>query len=214
MDRNPQGLQCFTTDTIGGLTSQVIRGASTFLGYVETYPATAKRDPSGERAATAEDLELWANEQLSLLKNKGASIEQLYWAASNLSNVGLDPIDAISFPVLFSNNQHVLMPFEAIFSVLQQTQIACLKSRRHNFAEVNIQPIVIDNLPTLRPASAGNLITVEMDGGRPKHPFSLLGCLDRLVRQRHRELEYEVKPLPIQSIFGPYDALLIRLKKT
>ena len=212
IDRPIQGLQCFTTDTIGGLTNQVIRGANVFLGYMETYPATAKRDASGKRVATAEALESWANEQLSILKKKSATIEQLYWAASNLSNADLDPIDAISFPVFWPNQQYVLMPFEDIFRLLQQTQIACLKSRQHEFAETNIQPLVIDNLPTLRPASTGNLIRLEMDGGRPKYPFSLLGCLDRLVRQRNRELTYEVKPLPLQTIFGQMDALLIGLK--
>lgn len=54
---------------VGGLTNQVIRAANVFLGYVETYPATAKRDSSGKRVATVEDLEPWANEQLSLLRN-------------------------------------------------------------------------------------------------------------------------------------------------
>jgi hypothetical protein len=212
IDRRTDGLQCFTTDTIGGLTNQVVRGAGVFLGYMESFPATAKRDPSNKRVATTEALQSWANEQLSILKKRGATVEQLYWAASNLSNADLDPIDAISFPVFLSNNQYVLMPFEDIFRLLQQTQIACLKSRRMEFAETNIQPIVIDNLPTLRPASAGNLIRLEMEGGRPKYPFSLLGCLDRLLRQRHRELTYEVRPLPLQTMFGPMDALFIGLK--
>jgi hypothetical protein len=105
------------------------------------------------------------------------------------------------------------MPFEDIFRLLHQTQIACLKSRRLEFAETNIQPVVIDNLPTLRPVTNGNLIKLEIDGGRPKYAFSLLGCLDRLLRQRDRELIYEVKPLPLQTLFGPMDALLIRLKE-
>jgi hypothetical protein len=52
-----------------------------------------------------------------------------------------------------------------------------------------------------------------MDGGRPRHPVSLLGCLDRLLRRRDRELTYEVKPLPLQSIVGPLDALFIKLKE-
>jgi hypothetical protein len=155
IDRPTNGLQCFTTDTVGGLTNQVVRGAGAFLGYMESYPATAKRDVSGKRVASIDVLQCWANEQLSILKEKGASVDQLYWAASNLSNAELDPIDAISFPVLLPNDQYVLMPFENIFQLLQQTQIACLKSRRMEFAETNIQPYVIDGLPTLRPAGPG-----------------------------------------------------------
>jgi hypothetical protein len=99
-----------------------------------------------------------------------------------------------------------------MFNLLQQTQIACLKSRRLEFAETNVPPMVIENLPTLRPITSGNLIRLDMDGARPKHPFSLLGCLDRLLRQRGRELTYEIKPLPLQTLLGPMDALLIKLK--
>lgn len=211
IDRPTNGLQCLTTDTVGGLTNQIMRGAATYFGYMESYPATAKRDPS-RKVATLETLQSWANEQLAILKERGATVEQLYWAASNLSNADLDPIDAISFPVLLPGNQYVLMPFEQIFNLLQQTQIVCLKSRQHDFAETNVQLMTLDNLPTLRPVTAGNLIRVQMDGAVPKFPFSLIGCLDRLVRQRHRELTYEVKPLPLQSIVGPMDALFIRLK--
>lgn len=214
IDRPTDGLQCFTTDTIGGLTNHVVRGASVFLGYMEAYAATAKRESSGKKVAAPEALSSWASEQVSILKMRGATIEQLYWAASNLSNGDLDPIDAISFPLLLPpNNQYVLMSFEQIFHILQQTRIACLKSRRLDFAETNIQPIVIDNLPTLRPASGGNLIRLELEDGRPKYPFSLIGCLERLVRQRNRELTYEVKPLTLQTFIGPLDAFFIGLKK-
>jgi hypothetical protein len=95
---------------------------------------------------------------LPILKSKNATIDQLYWAASNLSNADLDPIEAISFPVLLPNNQYVLMPFEQIFRLLQQTQIACLKSRQSEIAEEHIQPLVINNLLTLRPAGPDGLV--------------------------------------------------------
>lgn len=212
IDRQTDGLQCLTTDTIGGLTSQVVRGASVFFGYMESYPATAKREPSPKRAATKETLQSWANDQLSILKKRGSTVEQLYWAASNLSNAELDPIDAISFPILLPpNNAYLLMPFDDVFRLLQETQIVCLKSRHLEFAETNMQPLVIDNLPTLRPLTGGNLIHLAMHDGRPKYPYSLLGCLERLVRQRNRELAYEVKPMPIATPFGPLDAFFIRL---
>jgi hypothetical protein len=50
IDRPTNALQCFSTDTIGGLTNQVVRGANVFLGHMETYPATAKRESSGKRS--------------------------------------------------------------------------------------------------------------------------------------------------------------------
>lgn len=104
------------------------------------------------------------------------------------------------------------MTIEQIFGVLQETPIACLKSRQMEFADTNIQPLVIDGLPTLRPLSTGNLIRLQLENGRPKFALSLVGCLDRLVIRRYRELTYEIKPMTLTTILGPMDALIIKLK--
>jgi hypothetical protein len=207
------GFQFLTTDTIGGLTNNVMRGASVYMGYMENIPASAKRDAT-KKAAPPEVLQSWANEQIAILKDRNASIEQLYWAASNMSNFDLDPVDVISFPLLLPDNQCRLLTFEQILNVLQQTPIACLKSRQTEFAETNIQPLVIDRLPTLRPLTGGNLIRLHMENGKPKYRSSMIGCLDRLVARQGRELIYEVKPTPLQTLFGPMDALIIKLKTT
>jgi hypothetical protein len=213
LDTLGNGLQCLTTDTVGGLTNQIIRGTSGYIGFMENHPASAKRDVA-KRVASAEVLQSWADEQVSILRRRGASPEQLYWAASNMSNLDVDPIDVISFPVLLPNNQYILLTFEQIFNTLQQTPIACVMSRQTEFAETNIQPVVVDHLPTLRPLTAGSLIRLQMENGRPKYPLSLIGCLDRLVLRRGGELTYEVKPMPLQTIFGATDALMIGLKSS
>jgi hypothetical protein len=212
LDMPGHGFQFLTTDTIGGLTNQIMRGAGSYLGYLESYPASAKRD-AVKKVAPTEVLQSWANEQVSLLKGRNATPEQLYWAASNMSNLDIDPVDVISFPIMLpSNQQYILMTFEQVFGVLQQSPIACLRTRQTEFIETNIQPMVVDGLPTLRPVSAGNLVRAQLEKGAPKFPLSLLGCLDRLVRRQNRELNYEVKLLPLQTIFGPMEALIIKLK--
>lgn len=211
VDMQGAGSQFLTTDTIGGLTNHITRGSGPYMGYMETYPASAKRDP-GSKVASTEVLQSWAKEQVSILQQRNATVEQLYWAASSMANLDLDPIDVIKFPVFLPNGGLSLLTFEQIFNVLQQTQIACLKSRMTEFAETNLQPLVIDGLPTLRPLAAGNLIRLHMENGRPKHPLSLLGCLDRLVVRQGRELTYEEKPMPLRTILGAMDALMIKLK--
>jgi hypothetical protein len=203
--------QGLTTDTIGGLTNNIMRGSASYFGYMEHYSASARRD-AARKVAPIEVLQSWANEQVSILKERNATPEQLYWAASNMSNLEIDPVDVIIFPVLLPNSQVVLWTFEEIFSALQQTPIACLRSRQTELAETNIQPLVINGIPTLRPLSAGNLVRLHMENGRPRYPLSLLGCLDRLVGRRGRELMYEVKPMPLQTPFGRIDALMIKLK--
>jgi hypothetical protein len=211
LDVSGGGLRFLTTDTIGGLTNHVSRGAGGYMGYMENYPASAKRD-AGKKVASTETLQSWANAQVAILRARGATVVQLYWAASQMANLEIDSIDVISFPVFMPNNQGVLMPFEQIFNLLQQTSIVCIRSRQAELAEVNLQPLIIDGLPTLRPLSGGNLVRMHMENGRPKFPSSLIGCLDRLVTRRGRELDYELKPVLFQTMFGPLDALTIKMR--
>ena len=178
---------------------------------MERYPGSAKRD-AAKTIAPVDVLQSWANEQVAILKARNASIEQLYWAASNMANIELDPVDVISFPIVAGNNQCTLLTFEQIFNILQQAPIACIKSRRTEFIETNLPAVVVSGLPTLRPLTNGNLIMAQLENGLPKFPRSLIGCLDRLVRRRGRELTYEIMPTPLQSILGPMDALIIKLK--
>jgi hypothetical protein len=128
-----------------------------------------------------------------------------------MSNLELDPIEIISFPI-FLPNQYILMTFDQVFKLLQVNPIACIKMRQIDIADINSQPLTVDGLPTLRPLSAGNLIGLAIENGKPKTSFSLVGCLDRLAIKRGRELKFEVKPLPVQTMFGAMDALIIGLK--
>lgn len=211
LDSQVQMMQFITTDTIGGLTNQVMRGAGSYLGYMENYSASAKRDVA-KKVIPIDVLQTWADEQISLLAESNATAEQLYWAASNMANLDLDPIEIINFPVLFPTGQYVLIQFDQLFLTLQQTALSCLIQRQHQFCETHMPPVAIDNLPTLRPLSPGNLIRCERENNRPKFPTSLIGCLDRLVRQKGRELIYEVKPNVMGSPFGMLDCLIIKLK--
>jgi hypothetical protein len=213
LDVPGDGLQCLTTDVIGGLTNNVLRGSGNYLGYMESHPASARRDAAKRIAPTAV-LQAWANEQVAMLVEKNASPVQLYWAASNMANLEVDPIDIIHFPVFFTNTQCALLTFDQVFNLLQQTPIGCLTVRQTEFADTNLQPILIDGRPTLRPLHGGNLIRVSMENGKPKYPLSLIGLLDRLVARRGRELAYETKPVPLQTIFSPLDALTFKLKGT
>jgi hypothetical protein len=212
IDLSPNnGLQFLTTDTIGGLTNNANRGAGGYLGYFENQPASAKRD-SGMKVAPTEVLQTWANEQISILRQKGATQEQLYWAASNLSNLDLDPIEIISFPLVYPNGTIILTTFDDIFDILVSTPIPSLMHRQTKFSETHVGLFSIDGLPTLRPLSTGNLIRLELENGHPKYPTSLLGCLARLALRRGRELEYEIKPNALLTPMGPLDSFVIKLK--
>lgn len=99
LDVQGNGIQFLTTDTIGGLTNSVVRGSGGYMGYMDSYPASAKRDVA-KKVAPTEVLQSWANDQVRILKERNAIPLQLYWAASNMSNLDIDPIDVIHFPVV------------------------------------------------------------------------------------------------------------------
>jgi hypothetical protein len=204
------GMQFITTDAIGGLTHQVNRGATSYLGYLENQPTSAKRD-SGTRVAPTEVLQTWGNEQISILMQKGASREQLYWAASNLSNLELDPIEIIYFPLVYPGGNIILKNIDEVLDVLATSAIPSLVHQQTKFSETNVGLFCIDNLPTLRPLTTGNLIRMELENGAPKYPTSLLGCLARLASRRGHKLQYEVKPNIMRTFIGPMDALFITL---
>lgn len=213
LDTNAFGMQFLTTDTIGGLTNNVMRGTNAYLGYMESYPASAKRDPA-KKMAPPEILQAWANEQILILKERNPTSEQLYWMASNMANLDLDPIEIINFPIVNpADGQIWLMQFEQLFDLLQKTPIASLMHRQSEFSETNVPPVVIDGLPTLRPLSPGSLIRLSVENGRPKYLASLLGCLHRLVEQRGRGLVYNVKPNVMNTLMGIQDALIIKLDR-
>lgn len=204
-------LQHLTTDTIGGLTNYIARGTSGYMGYMDNSPATAKRD-AAQRVVPANILQTWANEQISILKEKNPTPEQFYWMASNLSELDLDPIAIINFPVIVPPGEYKLLSFDELFEILQRTSIASLINSQVGFAETNVQPMFINNLPTLRPLTAGSLIRFNVENEQPKYPFSLLGCLARLIKQQGRYLIYEVKPnIIMDAFYGPMDAMIIKL---
>lgn len=202
-----------TTDTIGGLTNNIMRGTSSYFGYMENYSASAKRDVA-KKAIPNEVLQSWAKEQISILKEQNATPQQLYFAASNMANLDLDPIEIINFPVMLPSGLYVLMPFEQLFSTLKQSALSCLINGKIGFADTYTPPTTIQGLPTLRPVSNGSLIQIKLENNRPVYPRSLIGCLDRLVRKEGRELTYEITPNIMQSMFGTLDSLIIKLKNT
>jgi hypothetical protein len=61
--------QCLTTDTIGGLTNNILRGSSGYMGYMDNYSASAKRDVA-KKVAPIEVLQSWADKQISIFKEK------------------------------------------------------------------------------------------------------------------------------------------------
>lgn len=211
LDAHPDSLRLMSTDTVGGLTNNVYRSGGSFLGYMDNYPESAKRDGS-KKIVSPDNLQAWANEQVAILKAKNPTQIQLYWMASNMSNLDLDPIDIISFPVLLDQSRYMLLDFDQLFEILQKTGIASPVSRRADFCETNIAPFIVNELPTLRPITNGSLIRFAVENGRAKYPTSLLGCLERMVLRKGNELTYETKPEILKSNFGDIDALIIKLK--
>jgi len=211
LDVAPNTLHFVTTETIGGLTNNVNRGMGSFLGYMDNYPESAKRD-SYKKVISSEKLQLWANEQIAILRARNLTPIQLYWMASNMSNLDIDPIEIINFPVLLDQGRYMILNLDQVLEILQSTGLSSPISRHADFCETNVPPFIVNELPTLRPITNGNLIRFAVENGRAKYPTSFLGCLERMVLRNGQELTYETKTNIATTGFGPLDALIIKLK--
>ncbi|MFX8708201.1 hypothetical protein ABTM42_20075, partial [Acinetobacter baumannii] len=89
----------------------------------ENVPNSAKRD-FVKKASSPVALRNWADEQIALIKADNADKFRLYWAASSLANLELDPIDVISFPIFRQGIGLQMCGEDEILNILKFSPIA------------------------------------------------------------------------------------------
>ena len=202
--------QLLTTDTIGGLTSNVVRGGGGYLGYMDSVPNSAKRD-SQKKVASIETLQAWANEQIDILRGTVKAPINWYWVASHMANLELDPISILPFPIISGQNMVQFLAPDQVLDLLKQSKLS-MGISQHDLAEINMPYMGIENLPTLRPLGPGNLIRCAIEDAKPKFGNGLIGCLDRYVRGQGRKISYSTRPTPVRTMFGTVSALVLTLE--
>lgn len=121
--------------TIGGLESA---RNSSFLGYMDYDPQSAKRDQSPKSRATEDELNVWANDQMDILIKENAPKEELEKATRSFSCMGINPtkIFHTSLLVPIGNGQHQvqIVSMGEILEILKRTGICLFASHEGAWA--------------------------------------------------------------------------------
>ncbi|WP_322515915.1 ATP-binding protein [Rhodopseudomonas palustris] len=207
--------------TVGGLATSIsARHSSDIVGYVDYYPDSAKRHALNT-VASQEEIDVWANEQINILKAE--SINELEWcfASVSLSGINVDP-SATLRAIFISSHGIQIMTLREIFYYLNNHPIVLFKSGLMNHIDLHAPRISHNGLATFFPIKNNRFLSLEgllppdprvaARGDPPPaiHPFSFALCLKRFCEANGRHLQMKVETGVVQSI-GAADALILSL---
>jgi hypothetical protein len=189
-------------------------GRDHYIGFLDYEPGSARRDP-GQRTVIQDDvLEIWANEQIEILRSSGADEAAWCVATACLSDLGLDPTPILHARFRIRGTEQILN-LGQIFEAIDRTGISVPMSSIAKFVET--LPGIIP--PTAEPMfvpirSSGSFLNLECDGMVAKEPNSFLGCLMRVAVNEGRVLSVEnVGSIGVSAIRIPTYKLIIRSGK-
>ncbi|EGW21506.1 HD domain-containing protein [Methylobacter tundripaludum] len=171
--------------TIGGLESG---RNSYFLGYMDYDPQSAKRDQGPKPRATADELDVWANEQMDILIKENAPKEELEKATRSFSDMGINPtrIFHTSLLVPIGNAQHQvqIVSMDEILAILKRTGIYLFASHEGGWEYCRHY----DNLPydqegpTFIPLeNSGTFYVLRRDSPANEPEYTFLKCVSDYV---------------------------------
>lgn len=206
----------FNVRTVGGLATSISgRASSSFVGFIDFSSGSAKREGRTIVAPQSELLD-WATEQFGLLD--AAAISPINWclATCSFSDLGIDPSPRLH-ALFFTAAGPVILRLDDIFTFLQTTPIALIKSGMMNHLETLGDKLPFENFPTFVPIKNSKFLSLNgflprMEGEAPQPlEFSFVRCLQKHCETKNRTLVYEVRRSVRPSIFGTADAVILSL---
>ncbi len=178
-------------NTIGGLTNEIHRFNSSFLGFLDHKPTSAKRDAG--RKLTDPEFINWGKEQIDILKKKSAGPKQWCWVGNNLCDLGLDPISILVSQIEI-NGQIKDLSLSEIFQLLQTSRLAIAKRADMGYMDsFSPRDKIQCTHPLYRPIATGMLTNLEFCDGEPADQYSFIGCLKRFVNAQGFDLVIETE---------------------
>ncbi len=178
-----QGGQNFLSiQTIGGLATSVHqRDGSTYVGFIDYQPQSAKRDTSRAMCAASETaITQWAEEQYKLLKTLPLNHIQRHIAASGLSHFKVDPIDIATVLVSLDTIRR-FVTFDELANLSDTADIMIFKSYFGNHVDTHHN---INHWPgriLILPLTHGEFVSLDMSNGIPDNNYSIIDCLNRTL---------------------------------
>ena len=186
--------------TVGGLaTSMTGRFASSFIGYIDHKPASARRDAAGIEAPQSV-MSAWAAEQLRLLEVSQVDDVERCIAGFHALEFGCDPTNFGR--VLVSSDQlgTTFMTFAALAALAQSTPIGFLTIQGIDHIDTsNSIPRIPGTVLFLPLTNGGKALSAKIVGAHPLEPNSIIGCLDRAIAATGRMAMWEICTTSYQS---------------
>jgi hypothetical protein len=200
--------------TVGGFMSggySGIGGQPNFVGYMDRFPQSAKREPGG-RVAPAPVLEEWITNQIKLLDARPLAPTEIFALTHHLCEFDFDPTPYV-LVIFFKGQQALVLSLDQVFELMKSEPIAFFKFGMMNHIDAHVQLLSYENYLTFRPTDNSSFLSLEMDGTVPKNPNSFIGCLYRRVKRDGYFLKFEIRRSVVVSLGGAADVLIVTLEK-
>ncbi len=170
--------------TVGGLsTTNNLNPNENFVGYIDHYPNSAKREIS-TYSASPQVVKEWAQDQMQILKTIDLKPSDRYFAASSLCHFKVDPSEIASISI-YLNGSRIYKNLEDLADLALSTPIAFLFSDQLG-AHIDLYNDInnIAGNAIIAPLSNGSFLSLETVNNIPKNNFSILDCLYRSIISR------------------------------
>ncbi|MBV7260098.1 HD domain-containing protein [Erythrobacter crassostreae] len=191
--------------TVGGLAQTVTpNGQKSFLGFMDTRPASAKREPDQNSLYDTIDIEAWLTCQIKLLSDAG--IQPLDWAKAcySIASLGGDPLPKLH--VLFWIGAEArVVDAQQLLELLKTRGIAIYGSTLGDVADTHHKNRSFRGMPTFVALNNGRFNSLAMEEGQPTDNSSMLSCLYRLASAQGICIVREVLKGAADGMFGKVD---------
>ena len=207
------GADFLSARAVGGLVSPHSRYDAPFIGLIDHFPKSAKRDP-GERVAPLECFNSWLAQQEELLLNKNLDPIQSIQASYSLCNFDYDPIRLFRSILVISQDKTEFWGLDDLAAIL--TSGKRLGFRLSSLSNVNIlesygQQNLLPDIFTCYVISTGKFNDTELENGIPKHPRSMIGVIHRKLEEKGRIPIWTRIKNAYEGPFGKCDCLEVRV---
>ncbi|MDE0085214.1 MAG: ATP-binding protein, partial [Candidatus Poribacteria bacterium] len=205
------GCNFVTARAVGGLVSPHNRHDGAFIGLIDHFPESARRDV-GKRVAPYEVMRNWLEEQSELIKRENLSIIDSIMASYSLSEFDFDPIEIFQGILVVSDKGPNYLRLDDLPQFLNEGnrlgfRVSALFRGLDNFG--NQSPI--PDICTCLVVSRGSFNNAELENGIPKNPNSLIGIVHRTLERKGISPKWITTPEVYNGPFGKCDCLEVTI---
>jgi hypothetical protein len=199
------------TQTVGGLATTVhSRSGDTFIGYIDKFPKSAKRDIGGFSASN-QVIKDWARNQLNELLKLPLNPWEKYFVASSLCSFKVDPSELLNILISY-NSKIFFISLLDLVELSKNTEIYFFLSgfgMDHIETHHTIQHVT--NAALFLPIINSSLLSAKITNNIPENNYSVIDCFYRKIISLGNSAVINKIPTSFKTAFGQeMDAITIK----